>query len=138
MSVLEYGRPITLDEARQVMAAAEAEAQQQQWAMVIAVVDSSGHLVALHKMDHAQYGSIEVAQAKAQTSVNFKRATKVFEDAVVAGGMGTRLLSMQTLCPLEGGLPLFRNGKIVGAIGVSGAQSTQDAQVAAAGARAFQ
>ena len=112
--------------------AAEAEASANQWAMVIAVVDSTGHLIALHKVDHAQFGSIAIAQAKAQTAVNFKRPAKVFEEAVAQGGLGLRLLSTPGLCPLEGGTPLLGDGKV---IDVSGAQSTQDGQVAMAGAR---
>lgn len=132
--VQEYGLAISLTIAKQVVARAEAVAQENGWAMVIAVLDSSGHVVLLHRMDHAQYGSIAVAQAKAATAINFKRPSKVFEDAVAAGGLGIRLLAMDGLCPLEGGIPLVHDGKIIGAIGVSGAQSTQDGIVAAAGA----
>ncbi len=135
MQIIEYGPPISLADAKRVIEAAETEASTNQWAMVIAVVDGTGHLVALHKMDHAQFGSIAIAQAKAQTAVNFKRPTKVFEEAVAQGGLGLRLLSTQGLCPLEGGIPLLGDGKVIGAIGVSGAQSTQDGQVAMAGAR---
>ena len=135
MQISEYGPLISLADAKRVIEAAEAEASANQWAMVIAVVDSTGHLVALHKMDHAQFGSITIAQAKAQTAVNFKRPTKVFEEAVAQGGLGLRLLSTPGLCPLEGGIPLLGDGKVIGAIGVSGAQSTQDGQVAMAGAR---
>ena len=135
MQIIEYGLPISLADAKRVIEAAEAEASTNQWAMVIAVVDGTGHLVALHKMDHAQFGSIAIAQAKAQTAVNFKRPTKVFEEAVAQGGLGLRLLSTQGLCPLEGGIPLLGDGKLIGAIGVSGAQSTQDGQVAMVGAR---
>ena len=135
MQIIEYGLPISLADAKRVIEAAEAEASTNQWAMVITVVDGTGHLVALHKMDHAQFGSIAIAQAKAQTAVNFKRPTKVFEEAVAQGGLGLRLLSTQGLCPLEGGIPLLGDGKLIGAIGVSGAQSTQDGQVAMAGAR---
>lgn len=102
--------------------------------MVIAVVDSSGHLVLLQRMDHAQYGSIAVAQAKAATALNFKRPSKFFEDALAAGGLGLRLLGTEGICPLEGGVPLIQNGKIIGAVGVSGAQSTQDGMVASVGA----
>jgi len=131
---LEYGPPIPLELAKRVVAAAEAEALARGWPMVIAVVDSGGHLVVLHKLDHAQLGSVAVAQAKAETALRFKRPTKVFEDAIAGGGLGLRLLAMNDICPLEGGLPLLRNGKIVGAIGVSGMQSAQDAEVAAAGA----
>jgi glc operon protein GlcG len=133
MAILEYGPPISLVDAKRVIEAAEAEARANQWAMVIAVLDSTGHLVVLHRMDHAQYASIGVAQAKAQTALNFKRPTKVFEDGLAAGAL--RLLGMPDLCPLEGGIPITQNGKITGAIGVSGAQAAQDAQVAAAGAQ---
>ena len=135
MQIIEYGPPISLADVKRVIEAAETEASTNQWAMVVAVVDGTGHLVALHKMDHAQFGSIAIAQAKAQTAVNFKRPTKVFEEAVAQGGLGLRLLSTQGLCPLEGGIPLLGDGKVIGAIGVSGAQSTQDGQVAMAGAR---
>lgn len=134
---MNYGRPISLDLAKCVVAAAEAEAVANGWPMVIAVVDSAGDLVVLHKLDHAQHGSIDIACAKAQTAVNFKRPTKVFQDAVAAGGLGLRLLATANLCPLEGGLPLIVDGEIVGAIGVSGMQSHEDAQVAAAGAAAL-
>jgi uncharacterized protein GlcG (DUF336 family) len=129
-----YAAPISLELAKQVVSRAESEALSNGWNMVIAVVDSSGHLVVLHKMDQAQYGSIPIAQAKAVTAVNFKRPTKIFEDAIAAGGLGLRLLATDGLCPLEGGIPLYSGGAIMGAIGVSGAQSTQDGQVAQAGA----
>lgn len=129
-----YASPISLELAKRVVSRAEDEALSNGWNMVIAVVDSSGHLVILHRMDHAQYGSIPIAQAKATTAVNFKRPSKLFEDAVAAGGLGLRLLAMEGLCPLEGGIPLVLGGAVVGAIGVSGAQSTQDGQVAQAGA----
>ena len=135
MQIIEYGPPISLADVKRVIEAAETEASTNQWAMVIAVVDGTGHLVALHKIDHAQFGSIVIAQAKAQTAVNFKRPTKVFEEAVAQGGLGLRLLSTPGLCPLEGGIPLLGDGKVTGAIGVSGAQSTQDGQGAMAGAQ---
>lgn len=134
---LPYGPPISLERAKQVMAAAEAEALRQQWPMVIAIVDSTGHLVMLHRLDQAQYASVRIAQAKAETALNFRRPTKVFEEAVAAGGLGLRLLSAPDVLTLEGGLPLVVDGAVVGAIGVSGMQSTQDAQVAMAGVRAL-
>jgi glc operon protein GlcG len=86
-------------------------------------------------MDMAQLGSVAVAQAKAKSAVLFKRPTKVFEEALAAGGLGLRLLATLGACPLEGGLPLMHGGALIGAIGVSGMQSTQDALVAATGAR---
>ena len=135
-SIQRYGTPISLAAAKEVAARAEAEAAANDWAMVIAIVDSSGHVVLLHKMDHAQYGSVSIAQEKAITALNFKRPSKIFEDAVTAGGLGLRLLATVGLCPLEGGVPITQNGEIIGAIGVSGAQSTQDGQVAAAGVNA--
>jgi uncharacterized protein GlcG (DUF336 family) len=137
MTPLQYGPPVTLAQARAVMAAAEAEALAHDWPMVIAIVDSGGHLVMLHALDQAQHGSVPVAQGKAETAVNFRRPSKVFEDAVAAGSLGWRLLGMSNLLPLDGGLPLIVEGRVVGAIGVSGMQSTQDAQVAAAGAAAI-
>ena len=135
--IVEYGAPITLNEAKQVMAGAEAEAVLNGWPLVIAIVDSGGNLVMLHRADHTQYGSIEIAQLKAATAVKFKRPTKAFQDLVQTGGVHMRLLAMPNMLPLEGGIPLLRGGKIVGAIGVSGMQPGQDAQVAEAGAAAL-
>jgi uncharacterized protein GlcG (DUF336 family) len=137
MPVVEYGLPIQLAAAKRVIEAAEKEAAASGWAMVIAIVDSTGHLVALHKMDHAQYGSVEIAQAKARTAVNLKRPTKVLQDGVAEGGIGLRMLSVEGLSALEGGVLLMDEDRIVGGIGVSGADSTQDAQVAMAGVRAL-
>lgn len=130
----KYGAPLTLATAKKIMEAAEAEAQRNGWPMVIAIFDSTGHLQMLHRMDQAQYGSVLVAQQKAETALNFRRPTKAFEEAVAGGGVGVRVLSMTNVISLEGGHLLFSNGEIVGSIGVSGMQSTQDAQVAQAGA----
>ncbi|MDQ0469172.1 GlcG/HbpS family heme-binding protein [Labrys wisconsinensis] len=128
-----YGAPISLDRAKAVMEAAEAEATREGWSMVIAIVDSGGNLVMVHRMDQAQLGSILVAQQKAETALRFRRPTKAFQDAVADGGMHLRLLAMSNALPLEGGLPLIHDGRIIGAIGVSGMASAQDAQVARAG-----
>jgi uncharacterized protein GlcG (DUF336 family) len=103
--------------------------------MVIAVLDSTGHLAALHRQDHAQYASVEIAQGKAASALNFKRSTKVFEEALAAGQM--RWLGMPAITPLEGGLLILKEGRIIGAIGVSGGSGAQDAQVAAAGVKAL-
>ena len=129
---LEYGHSISLCEAKMMLEAAEKEAVKHSWPMVIAIVDTGGHLIALHKMDNAQLGSIEIARLKAETSLKFKRPTQAFEAAVAGGGMGTKVLSMPHVMALEGGLPIERCGKIVGAIGVSGMQSFDDAVVARA------
>ncbi|MEH2484891.1 glc operon protein GlcG [Bradyrhizobium sp. AZCC 2230] len=133
-----YGAPITLDEARVVADAACVEAQRHGWPMVIAIADSTGHLVLLYRLDQAQHGSVLVAQQKAKTAVDFRRPTGAFESALADGGLHLRLLGMTNLMPLEGGLPILRGGTVIGAIGVSGMQSTQDAQVAAAGLAALE
>jgi uncharacterized protein GlcG (DUF336 family) len=119
------------------MAAAEAEARANDWPMVIAIVDSGGHLVMLHSCDHAQHGSVVIAQEKARCAVNFKRATKTIEDAVAQGGLNLRMLATPGMVPLEGGVPLIADGRVVGAIGVSGMRSNQDGQVAEAGVKAL-
>jgi glc operon protein GlcG len=132
-----YGPPLPLALARRVMAAAEAEANANGWPVVIAIVDSSAHLVMLHRLDQANLGAVALAQRKAQTAIDFRRSTKVYEDLIGAGGL--RLLSVSAeLIALEGGVPLIAAGHVVGAIGVSGMQSFQDGQVADAGARALQ
>ena len=132
-----YGPPIGIDNARKVMAAAEAEAVKNNWAVVIVVIDSGGHLVMLHRRDDVQLSSIEISQGKAKTSLMFKRLSKVLDDAISGGGPGLRFLALKDIVPLEGGLPLLLDGKIVGAIGVSGVLSSQDAQTARAGVDAL-
>jgi glc operon protein GlcG len=131
-----YGPPITLEAAKKVMAAAEAEAVKNKWGMAIAILDSTGHMVMLQKLDNTQYGSILVAEDKARSALDFRRPTKVFEDLVAQGGLGMRTLALRGASPLEGGLPIIVDGKIIGAIGVSGATAVQDGQVAKAGADA--
>lgn len=130
---IPYGEPIRLEQAEKIMAAALQEATKNNWTMAIAIVDVGGNLVLFKKIDNTQIGSIEVAMGKAKTANNFKRPTKVFEDAVATGGVGLRVLSLSNVTALEGGEPIILNGKIIGAIGVSGASSIQDDQVAKAG-----
>jgi glc operon protein GlcG len=131
-----YGPPISLASAKLVAAAAEAEAAARGWPMVIAIFDSTAHLVLLHRIDQSNIGAVELAQRKAETAVRFRRATKVFEDIVVGGGV--RMLSVAAdIITLEGGLPLLQNGVVIGSIGVSGMASDQDGLVASAGARAL-
>ena len=132
-----YGAPITLDQAKKVLAGAEAEARKNSWNVVIAILDSGGHLVLLQRLDNTQFASIEVAQQKAYSAVAFRRPTKVFQDGVSAGGEGLRLLKLAGATPVEGGLPLILDGKLVGSIGVSGVTSQQDNQIAKAGADAL-
>lgn len=128
-------KAMSLEAARRIAAAAEAEAVRNKWNVVIAIVDDGGQLLYLQRMDGAQYGSIDVAIQKARTSAAFRRPTKVFEDAI-AGGR-TAILSLDQALALEGGLPIVHNGQVVGAIGVSGVTSQQDGQIAKAGTEAL-
>jgi uncharacterized protein GlcG (DUF336 family) len=136
-NVLPYGLPISLAEAKTVAAAAEREAASNGLAVIIAIVDSAAQLVLLERLDHAQFGSIDVAISKAQTAVKFKRPSKAVQDAIAQGGIALRMLTIPNISGIEGGIPLLKDGKIVGAIGVSGALAQQDSQVAEAGAAVF-
>jgi glc operon protein GlcG len=129
---LSTKKALNLTVAKQIAAAAEAEAVKNKWNVVIAIVDDGGHLVYLQRMDETQIGSVQVAQEKARTAVFFKRPSKALEDAV-AGGRNA-VLRLPGALPIEGGLPLTADGKVIGAIGVSGVTSQQDGQIAAAGA----
>ncbi len=126
---------LTLEIAKQISAAAEAEAVKNNWNMVIAVVDDGGLLMHLIRRDGTQYGSIQVAQDKARSAIAFRRPTKALEDAV-AGGRNA-ILALSGATPIEGGIPIVVDGEMVGAIGVSGGTSPQDAQVAQAGINAL-
>jgi glc operon protein GlcG len=132
-----YGTPISLEMAKKVVAGAEAEAIKNNWPMAITIVDSTGHLVLFHRLDNTQYGSIQISEGKAMTALNLRRSTKILEDGIAAGGANLRLLSVPGVMVLEGGLPIEKDGKIIGAIGVSGALATQDAQVGRAGIAAL-
>src|SRR5213594_571996 len=128
-----YGPAITLEQAKKVMAGAEAEANKNNWNVVMVVLDSGGNLVTLQRMDGAQFGSIEVAREKAYSSVAFRRPTKAFDDALAQGGNNLRILRLPGASPLEGGIPIVVDGKLIGGIGVSGVTSAQDAQIGRAG-----
>ncbi len=128
-------KSLNLEVAKQIAAAAEVEARKNNWNVVISIVDEGANLIYLQRMDETQIGSIEVAQDKAKSAVRFKRPTKAFEDAV-AGGR-TVVLRLPGAMPIEGGIPIMADGKIIGAIGVSGVQSNQDAQIAQAGINAL-
>jgi len=129
-----YGANVSLENARKAAAPALAEAEKNHWNMAVAIVDTSGNLVYYEKMDNTQLGSANVAIEKARTAALFKRPTKAFQDILAAGGDGLRVLTLKGVTAVEGGIPLVMDGKIVGAIGVSGAASSQDAQCAKAGA----
>jgi uncharacterized protein GlcG (DUF336 family) len=131
-----YGAPIGLENAKKVAAAAVAEASKNHWTMAVAVTDIGGDLVYFEKMDGTQTGSVNVALGKARSAALFKRPSKVFQDIVAGGGDGLRILGLEGAVPIEGGVPLVMDGKIVGAIGLSGAMSDQDGQCARAGADA--
>ena len=128
----EYGPAITLEQAKKIMAGAEAEALKNKWPMVITIIDSGGQIVMVQRMDNAQWGSVDISREKARSSVALKRPTKALQDAVAQGGANLRLLSIG-YSVLEGGIPIVVGGKIVGGIGVSGGTSPQDAQVGQAG-----
>src|SRR6266516_7215305 len=129
-----YGAPISLENAKKAAAPALAEAVKNNWTMAVAIVGPAGNLIYFEKMDNTQLGSAEVAIDKARTAALFKRPTRAFQDVVAAGGDGLRVLFLKGVVAVEGGIPLVMDGKIVGAIGVSGATSAQDAQCAKAGA----
>jgi glc operon protein GlcG len=129
-----YGASITLDAAKKPAAAALAEARKNNWTMAVAIVDTAGTLVYYEKMDNTQIGSSHVAINKARSAIWYKRPTKALQDALASGGAGVRVLALEGAEPVEGGIPLVSDGKIIGAIGVSGDSSDHDAQCAKMGA----
>lgn len=128
-------KSMTLGAAKKIAAACEAEAMANKWNVVIAILDDGANLVYLQRMDGTQIGSVNVAIQKAESSVRFKRPTKAFEDALKGGRQA--ILRLPGALPVEGGIPLMRDGAVIGAIGVSGVQSFEDAQIATAGVKAF-
>jgi len=128
-----YGPPISIENAKRAAAPAIAEARKNNWMMAVAVVDPAGDLVYFERMDNTQTASVNIAQDKARSAAMFKRPTKAMQDVVAGGGDGLRFLALRGATPVEGGIPLMMEGKIVGAIGVSGGTSQQDAQCASAG-----
>lgn len=138
MSLTPYGAPVSIETAKKAAAAALAEARTNNWYMAVAVVDPGGNLVYYEKMDDTQLGSAKVAVEKARSAALYKRPTKAFQDAVAGGGAGLRVLGLEDAVALEGGVPLIAEGKIIGAIGLSGDASENDGQCARAGAAAIQ
>lgn len=126
---------LTLEDAKRVAAAAEAEAQRNGWLVVVAVVDDGGHLLYLQRSHDTQFGSVETAITKAHAAIAFQRPTKASEEAVLSGRLIH--LALPGVIPAEGGVPLERDGIIVGGLGISGVRSFQDGQIAAAGAAAL-
>ena len=136
-SPMPYGAPVTIDAAKRASAAAMAVARENNWTIAVAIVDAGGILVYFERMEATPNGSSAVAIDKARSAALFKRPTKMFHDALAAGGEGLRMLRLEGAVPIDGGIPLVVGGKIVGAIGVSGATSAQDGQAAQAGADAL-
>jgi uncharacterized protein GlcG (DUF336 family) len=131
---IPIGQAISLDAAKKVAAVAAAEAHKNKWYMAIAVVDPAGTLIYFEKMDTTQLGSANVAIDKARSAALYKRPTKAFQDALAGGGVNLRVLGLQGAVPVEGGVPLMIEGKLVGAIGVSGDLAEHDGQCATAAA----
>lgn len=132
-----YGPAVSLDNAKKAASQALAEARKNGFTMAVAIVDTAGNLIYFEKMDGTQNGSVNVAIEKARSAALFKRSTRTFQDTVAAGGEGLRVLGLPGAIPVEGGLPLLMDCKVVGAIGVSGGTSAEDGQCAQAGAAAL-
>lgn len=126
---------LTLEDAKRVAAAAEAEARANEWKVVVAVVDDGGHLLYLQRSHDTQFGSVETAMMKARAAVAFQRPTKASEEAVLSGRLIH--LALPGVIPAEGGIPLLLNGIVIGGLGISGVRSAQDGQIAAAGVKAL-
>lgn len=134
---LNISKPVlTLADAKRIASAAEAEALRNEWRVVIAIVDDGGHLLYLQRSHDTQFGSVETAIQKAHAAVAFQRPTKASEDAVLSGRLIH--LALPGVIPAEGGVPLLRDGQIVGGIGISGVRSFQDGMIAQAGADALE
>ena len=132
-----YGAPISLEQAKKVMAAAEADMKKSNFAMSIAIVDSGGHLVLLQRSDGSQFIGPEVAIDKAFSAVAYRRPGKAFQDRLATGGAELRILQLRGVAAIDGGDPIVVDGKLIGAIGVSGGSGEQDGQVSKAGAGAL-
>ena len=128
-------KTVSLTLAKKMAAAAEAEATKNNWAMVITVLDDGGNIVYIGRMDGAQLGSIDVSQGKAHTALAFRRPSKAFQDLVDQNQ--AHLITRPHITAVQGGLPIMLDGKVVGAIGVSGGTSAQDEQCAQAGINAI-
>jgi len=124
---------IAVEIAKKITAPALAEAVKNNWTMAVAIVDAAGDLVYFERMDGTQPASTVVALDKARSAARFRRPTKVFQDMLASGGEGLRVIGLNGAIPVEGGLPIVIDGRIVGAIGVSGGTSPQDGQCAKAG-----
>ena len=129
---LTYKPVLNLNVVRQIAAAAEAEARKNNWNVSIAIVDEAGRLVHFLRMDDTPNSSVDVSMGKARHAVNYRRDTRFHQELLEKGN--TVVLGLPDITPIEGGLRLIANGKVIGGIGVSGVQASQDAQIARAGA----
>ena len=127
---------LTLDDVKKIAAASEAEALQNNWAVTIAIVDDGGHLLWLQRLDGAAALSAHIAPAKAHTAALGRRESKVYED-IINGGRTAFLTAPLVQGLLEGGVPIVKDGQVIGAVGVSGVKSNEDAQIAKAGIAAL-
>jgi glc operon protein GlcG len=130
---IPYGPPITLERARELIAAAIAEAKRRDWKLNVAVVDSGGNLVVFERMDGAQLASIQIAEHKARAAATFRRETKAFENAIQVNG-SNYVMTLDGVVASRGGIPLVEGGKLIGAIGCSGGSGSQDEVICMAGA----
>jgi len=124
-------RVLTLEDATRIADAAEERAMEDNWTVVITIIDAGGHPILLRRIDGTQIGSIEIALQKAKSAVFYKRPTKAFQDGVAAGNTG--ILNLPDVLPFEGGLPIMHDGAVIGGIGVSGVTAEQDGIIAQAG-----
>jgi len=130
-----YGNPITVDQAKKIAAGAVAESKKNNWRMAISIVDNHGFPVYFERMEDTQTASVQIALDKAKTAAMFRRPSKAFEDGIAKGRVA--LLGLTGATPIEGGLPIMVDGRVIGGIGVSGANADQDAQAAEAGLKAM-
>jgi uncharacterized protein GlcG (DUF336 family) len=136
-NAMSYGLSMTLEQARAVATAALKEAAANRWTMAVAIVDTHGDLLYFERMDGTPLGSTVVCQDKARSAARFKRPTKVFQDMLASGGEGLRVLRIKGAVPVEGGVPVVKDGLVIGAVGLSGGTSPQDGQCAQAGLNAL-
>lgn len=130
-----YGRDVTLEEARKIATAAAVEARAKNWNVAIAIVDNHGFLIYFERMDDTQTASPHIAQEKARTAAMFRRPSSGFEETVMKGRVN--VMGLPGAVPVTGGVPIMRDGKVIGGIGVSGVASDQDEQIARAGLAAL-
>jgi uncharacterized protein GlcG (DUF336 family) len=132
-----YGPPITFEQANKAIAAAAAEAKKNNWFLAISVMAPGGYLVGFGLMDQTQVGSIAISQHKARAAVNFRRPTKAFQDQLTQEKPNLVIMTLDDVIASEGGIPIVADGKVIGAIGCSGATGAQDGQACQAGVNAL-